>query len=104
MVRRSIKPVNKKTTKNVALDRPFDQDILTRAVEIAHNYRIVLEPVRGSDCEYIGTSLEMPGIFADGQTADACVEAVREALTAAVAYLIESGQTPPVPSDQQART
>jgi hypothetical protein len=32
------------------------------------------------------------------------VKAVREALTAAVAYLIESGREPPAPAAEQART
>lgn len=87
--------------KKLALDRPFAPAILERAKAIAHKYRIVLEP--DGDCGYVGTSLEMPGVFADGKSADACVKEVREALTGAVAYLIEKGENPPVPADEQVR-
>lgn len=37
----------------------------------------------------------MPTVFADGQTPDACVKAVREALTVAVATMLEDGKRPP---------
>ena len=86
----------RKSTKHVGsvrgapvIDHPFDADIVVKAKEIASQYRIILEP--DDNCGYIGSSLEMPWVYNDGKTADACVEAVREALTAAVAYLIESG-------------
>jgi predicted RNase H-like HicB family nuclease len=87
--------------KSKAIDRPFDPKILARARAIAWQYRIVLEP--DAECGYIGSSLEMPSVYDDGLTADQCVQAVREALTAAVAYLIESGQVPPVPAKDQVR-
>ncbi len=83
------------------IDRPFDPGILEKAREIADKYRIVLEP--HPDCGYTGTSLEMPGVMGDGQTADACVKHVREGLVVGVAYLLESGKTPPVPADEQIR-
>lgn len=87
---------------DAALDRPFDPAILARAREIARRYRIVLENC-DNECTYLGTSLEMPGVFADGETPDKCVEEVREALTFAVAHLIEMGETPPAPADEQVR-
>ena len=96
-----------KSTKRAAksdgltIDRPFDPAILVRAREIARKYRIILE--LDDQHGYVGTSLEMPGVFSDGKNADACVESVREALTAAVAYLIEKGETPPAPADEQIR-
>jgi predicted RNase H-like HicB family nuclease len=46
--------------------------------------------------------LELPHVFADGDTADACVTATREAMAAAVAYLLEQGQSPP-PAARSAR-
>src|SRR5689334_13338282 len=101
MAKRSTKPASNK--KSLALDRPFDPAVLKRAAAVARKYRIVLEQVSQGGAQFIGSSLEMPGVFADGKTADACVKAVREALTFAVAYLIESGQAPPVPADEQVR-
>jgi predicted RNase H-like HicB family nuclease len=98
MIRASEKPA-----RNDAQDiaRPFDPAILQKARRIAEKYRIVLEA--HPDCGYIGTSLEMPGAMGDGRTPDACVKHVREALVVGVAYLIETGQTPPVPADEQIR-
>ena len=90
-----------KEAESAALDRPFDSGVLDRARKIAEKYRIVLEP--DDECGFVGSALEMPGVYNDGATADACVRAVREALTAAVAYLIEKGQTPPSPADEQVR-
>jgi predicted RNase H-like HicB family nuclease len=100
MRKQSKKPVGN-ILKNPAIDRPFDPVILERAREIARKYRIILEP--HDDCGYVGTSLEMPGVYNDGKTPDECVRMVRESLTSAVAYLIEKGKTPPVPADEQVR-
>jgi predicted RNase H-like HicB family nuclease len=100
MRKQSKKPVGKFPKTTVA-DRPFDPAILERASEIARKYRIVLEP--DNDCGYLGTSLEMPGVYNDGKTPDECVKSVRESLTIAVAYLIEKGKIPPLPEDEQVR-
>lgn len=91
----------KRVGKDEGLSRPFGAEILARAQELAHKYRIILEP--NDECGYIGSSLELPQVYADGVTPDGCVNAVREALTAAVAYLLESGQTPPLPPSDQVR-
>ena len=40
----------------------------------------------------------------DGKTANQCIENTREALTAAVAYLLEEGQRPPQPASEGTRT
>jgi predicted RNase H-like HicB family nuclease len=89
----------KNSPQNIA--RPFDPAILEKAREVANKYRIVLEP--HPDCGYIGTSLEMPGAMGNGKTPDDCVKHVRGALIVGVAYLLESGKTPPAPADQQVR-
>ena len=102
MAKRSTKRA--KTTERApraALDRPFDPQILEQAARIARKYRIILEP--NDECGYIGSALEMPKVYADGATADACVRNVREALIAAVAYLLEKGDVPPAPADEQVR-
>ncbi|MCC6579636.1 MAG: type II toxin-antitoxin system HicB family antitoxin [Phycisphaeraceae bacterium] len=78
------------------MDRPFDRDVLSQARKVAEQYRLILEPE--SEVGYLVRALEMPGVFADGPTPDACVAAVREALVAAISVMIESGQTPPQPA------
>jgi hypothetical protein len=47
-----------------ALDRPFAPEVLERARKFAKRYRIVLEPE--AECGYVGSSLEMPNVYADG--------------------------------------
>jgi predicted RNase H-like HicB family nuclease len=73
---------------------------LRRAQKIADNYQIV---IHSEDGEYYGRGLEMPFVMSDGKTPDECVRATRDALTAAVAYLLESGKTPPPPASENAR-
>jgi len=53
---------------------------------------------------YIGHPVELPNVFDDGSTPDECVRKVREAAISAVAYLLESGQTPPAPASENKRT
>lgn len=102
MAKRSQKRPGRRTKADEALDRPFDPEVLARAQELARKYRIVLEP--DANCGYVGSSLELPNVFADGPTPDDCVEAVRDALTSTVAYLLESGGQPPLPPEEQTRT
>ncbi len=91
--------------KNVAtktvIDRPFKSDIVKRAREIAHQYRLILEPE--AEVGFIGRSIELPSVFADGESADDCVAATREALEVAVATMLESGTSPPAPSTRGVR-
>lgn len=101
MAARSTKHVGNKKADPAAIDRPFDPRILEQAKAIAWQYQIILEP--DQDCGYLGSSLEMPYVYNDGLTADKCVQAVREALTVAVAFLLESGRVPPVPAKEQVR-
>ncbi len=56
-------------------------------------YRIILEKDEGLG--YIGSSIELPAVFADGATPASCVDAMQRALTFAVATMIECGQRPP---------
>jgi predicted RNase H-like HicB family nuclease len=84
-----------------AVDRPFDPAVLRRAREIAAEYQIILQFEEGL---YYGRGLEMPTVMNHGKTPDACVRATRDALTTAVAYMLESGQTPPSPASENKRT
>ena len=79
-----------------ALDRPFDPAILMQASELALQYRLILEP--DDEAGYIGHALELPNVMADGKTPDKCVKAVREAVVAAVATLLELDRRPPTPA------
>lgn len=75
---------------------PFDPAVLRRARKIAERYRIVLE--LNDELGYIGSSIELPNVFADGKSPDECVNAAREALRVAVATMIEQGKEPPAPA------
>ena len=84
---------SKKSAK--AIDRPFDADVMAKAKAIAQEYQVILAC---EDGHWYGRGLEMPRVFGDGKTANQCIENTREALTAAVAYLLEEGQRPPTPA------
>src|SRR5436305_1799649 len=83
------------------LDRPFDPAVWSRAAAIADQYRLILEP--DPDAGFVGTALELPNVFADGKTPDECVRETRVALTGVVARMMERGQAPPSPADEQRR-
>ncbi len=82
-------------------DCPFSTEIETRARRLADRYQIVLA---FEDGEWYGHALELPGVFADGATPDQCVANTREALTAAVAVMMEEGDAPPAPARQGVRS
>ena len=90
---------SKKSAK--AIDRPFDADVTAKAKAIAQEYQVI---VACEDGHWYGRGLEMPRVFGDGKTANQCIENTREALTAAVAYLLEEGQRPPTPATDGRRT
>ncbi len=59
-------------------------------------FRLILES--GEAVGYVGSAVELPNVFADGPTPGACAEATRNALTFAVATMLEAGQSPPSPT------
>ncbi len=83
------------------LDRPFAAEIRERAAEAVGDYQIIVTSEEG---QWYGRGLEMPHVFGDGPTPAKCIENTREALRAAVSYLLEQGQTPPSPAKQGKRT
>ena len=98
------RPVGKKRsakTRRRSADphRPFNDAVLKRARAIARKYRIILKP--DPDLGWIGNSVEMPNVYADGRTPDACVRQTVEALTTAVATMLELGQAPPEASERK---
>ena len=88
-----------KTIKDISA--PFDKGILAAARRIVEAYDIVL---RREDGEWYGRALEYPEAMGDGKTVEQCVTATRKALLAAVATMLEAGQTPPSPARQGMRT
>jgi len=58
-------------------------------------YRIVIEP--SGDGDFIGYSLELPGILGHGTSPHACAESTVKTQTFEVATLLEQGMAPPTP-------
>jgi predicted RNase H-like HicB family nuclease len=88
-------------TEKMPIDRPFKKEVKDLAHEIVDNYQIILD---NEDGEFYGRGLEMPNVYGEGKTANACVKSTREALFAAVATMIEMNETPPLPAHDNART
>jgi len=74
---------------------------LRKAKKIASDYRIILE--RNERLGFIGSSVELPTVFADAKTPEKCYKATQEALMVAVATMIECGQRPPQPASARRR-
>jgi len=84
-----------------AIDRQFDSEIIRRARKISQKYQIVVELENG---HYYGRGYELPNVMDDGSSGDECIAKTREALVTAVAYLLESGQKPPLPASANKRS
>jgi len=82
--------------------KPFRPAISEKAREIARGYKLTIE--KSDRLGYIGSSVELPTVFADGDTPEKCYEATQEALSVAVATMLEAGQTPPQPAAFMKRT
>jgi len=93
---------SKTRTKSKKLEQPFEASVLRRAKKVIADYRLTFE--RNDSLVFIGSSVELPTVFADGSTIDQCYKNTREALMVAVATMIECGQRPPQPSSAKKRT
>jgi predicted RNase H-like HicB family nuclease len=98
MPAKSTKSAKPARSKSAALDRPFDKALWHRARQIASRYALILEPE--PDVGYVGSAVELPNVFADGPTPDACVRETLDALTGVIARLLEKGKTPPAPASE----
>lgn len=87
--------------RRTALKAPFKTATLDAARRIAASYDLIL---RFEDGEWYAHALEYPEAMGDGKTPEKCVRATRQALTVAVATMLESGQTPPAPAREGLRT
>ncbi len=99
---RSSKNSSKSGVKSKALSKPFKESIVRKAKKIVADYRIILE--RNERLGFIGSSVEIPTVFADAKTPEKCYRATQDALMAAVATMIECGQRPPQPASMGLRT
>lgn len=77
------------------------KELQAEAKRLAAAYQIILQ---FEDGEWYGRGLELPNVFGDGKTPEACVDDTREALAGAVALLLEQGQRPPAPATTGQRT
>ena len=98
----NLKSSLKTKTKPKWLNRPFKESVVRKAKKIVANYRIILE--RNERLGFIGSSVELPTVFADARMPDKCYRATQEALMVAVATMIECGQRPPQPASAKKRT
>jgi len=92
---------NFSATKYKNLKQSFQPPILNKAKKIAADYRITLE--RNDRLGFIGSSVELPTVFADAKTPENCYKATQEALMVAVATMIECDQRPPQPASAKKR-
>jgi predicted RNase H-like HicB family nuclease len=92
---------SKKSAGGKKIDRPFAPDVWERARALAGQYQVIVSCEEG---QWYGRGLELPHVFGDGKTANQCIENTREALAAAVAYMLEEGQRPPTPATEGRRT
>jgi len=99
---RSSKNSSKTGAKSKGLKRPFKESVVRKAKKIVSDYRIILE--RNERLGFIGSSVELPTVFADAKTPEKCYRAAEDALIVAVATMIECGQRPPQPASAGRRT
>jgi len=83
------------------LKQSLKATILRKAKKIAGEYRITIE--RNERLGFIGSSVELPTVFADAKTPEQCYKATQEALMVAVSTMIERGQRPPQPASAKKR-
>lgn len=98
---RDSKSSSSNEAKSKRLNQPFKSSVLRDAKRIVSDYRIILE--RNGRLGFIGSSVELPTVFADAKTPEKCYSATKEALTIAVATMIECGQRPPQPASARKR-
>jgi predicted RNase H-like HicB family nuclease len=84
------------------LKKSLKATVLRKAKEIANEYCITIE--RNDRLGFIGSSIELPTVFADAKTPEHCYKAIQEAIMVAVATMIECGQRPPQPISARKRS
>lgn len=90
-----------KSSRMKPKETPIDRELLKKAEGFARDYHIVIESHERAG--YMGTSLEIPTVFSTGATPDKCVSATQQALTVAIAAMMEAGVNPPKPYVERKR-
>ena len=80
---------------------PFPEGVLEQAREAVRHYRLTIEESQQGG--FLGSSIEMPHVFAHAAEVEACLAKTRSALAIAVAALIESGRAVPAPTSENRR-
>ncbi len=96
------KNTSRSRSKSKALDKPFKDKDWEQARKTVSDYQIIIK--KGDPKGYIGVSLEIPTVFAEGSTPSKCYDATQEALRVTVATMIECGTNPPHPFSPKKRT
>lgn len=84
------------------LSEAFGESVLIEARRFSDAYRVIIE--KNDDLGFIGSSVELPTVFADGKTQEECLKAIEQALAGAVATMIIDGRKPPQPSTAKKRS
>lgn len=90
-----------KKSSSKKIDRPFADELWQRAAAVAEGYQVILSCDAG---EWHGRGLELPHVFGEGKTASEAAANTIEGMSAAVAYLLETGQQPPAAGSESSRT
>lgn len=78
---------------------------MRKAAAIAERYTVIVE--RDDEAEgtaYVGRTLELPLVMADGPTRAECMEQVMQATTFTIASMLDGGEIPPQPATDESRT
>jgi predicted RNase H-like HicB family nuclease len=68
--------------------------ISDNAKAIAEQYEVA---IRQADGQWYGRCIQLPHVFGDGCTPDACIAQVREAIAVTVEYMLDNGEPLPPP-------
>lgn len=83
------------------IDRPIDESVVRKAKKVARRYGLILR--MHERLGFIAHALEMPTVFSSGEDPAECTEATYDALTVAVATMLEAGVRPPEPFAERKR-
>lgn len=94
--------VKRKPKTKAEAGKPVDAKLWAKAKKIAAGYTLIVQPE--AELGYVGRTLELPYVMADGETAEACIEQIVEATALAVVTYLEDGEQPPVAASDAKRT